>query len=106
MKLEDLAKTTDADLASERTTSNIDILKTEFEVFIARGKAELKKLNAAEKKEVTDFIRSLKNDFWSTVTPGLLSSSTALLIVRLSVSVSRSALRSLRRSTTSTSPTN
>ena len=62
MKLEDLAKTTDADLASERTTSNIDILKTELEVFIARGKAELKKLNAAEKKEVTDFIRSLKND--------------------------------------------
>ena len=62
MKLEDLAKTTDTELASERTTSNIDILKTEFEVFIACGKAELKKLNAAEKKEVTDFIRSLKND--------------------------------------------
>lgn len=62
MKLEDLAKTTDAELANERTASNIDILKTEFEVFIARGKSELKKLDAAEKKDVTDFIKSLKKD--------------------------------------------
>lgn len=62
MKLEDIAKTTDAELANDRTASNIDILKTEFEVFIARAKGELKKLDAAEKKETTDFVRSFNND--------------------------------------------
>lgn len=58
MKLEDIAKTTDAELANDRAASNIDILKTEFEVFIARGRSELKKLDAVEKKETAEFVRS------------------------------------------------
>lgn len=61
MKLEDIMKTTDAELANDRAASNIDILKTEFEVFIARAKGELKKIDAAEKKETTDFVRSFND---------------------------------------------